>query len=214
VVPNDGIYVNTLVNCIVPANPQFGDSWQNCFNGDPKFVDSGAGNYHLSPDSPCIDGGLGAYGATDLDGNPRVLDGNGDGILASDIGAYEFDLRTVVPTNWFLSYGLDPTDPNVVGKNPDQDAFTTYQEWVADTNPTNAQSFFHIESITASSPVNIYFQSSSNRLYTLRSAPNLVPAVWADVPGQIDVPGSGGMDALTDVTNGAPKFYRLGVRAP
>jgi hypothetical protein len=214
VAPNDGIHGNTLVSCILPGSPEQGDMWQNCFNGDPKFVDPNTGNYHLSQDSPCIDAGLGIYGATDLDGNPRAMDGNGDGMIVPDIGAYEFDLRTIVPTNWFLSYGLDPADPNVVAENPDQDVFTTYQEWVADTDPTNEQSFFHIEGITASSQVSIFFQSSSNRLYTLRFATNLVPAIWAEVPGQIDVPGSGGMDALTDATNGAPKFYRLGVRAP
>jgi hypothetical protein len=219
VAPNDGIHVNTLVNCIVPGNPEVFDSWQNCFNGDPKFVDPLAGDYHLRQDSPCVDAGayllpLGIVLTTDLDGKPRALDGNGDGVIVPDIGAYEFDLRTVVPTSWFLSYGLDPNNPYVAGENPDGDAYTTYQEWLADTNPTNAQSFFHIEAITASSPVTIYFQSSSNRLYTLRYTTNIQPTTWTNVPGQIDVPGNGGMDSLTDATNDTPKFYRLGVRVP
>jgi hypothetical protein len=51
------------------------------------------GDYHLHPISPCIDAGDPDYAAgpneTDLDGNPRVLDGNGDAVPVIDMGAYE-----------------------------------------------------------------------------------------------------------------------------
>ena len=229
-----GVHFSTLQNCIVFNNTaatgsEYSDSAfsYSCttplpesglgnISQPPAFVSPAAGDYHLTSTSPCIDTGidLSVIITNDIDGNPRPLDGNGDGIAAFDMGAYEFDLRTIVPANWFSSYGLDPNDPHVAAGNPDDDAFTTYQEWVADTDPTNALSFFRIESITASSPVHVYFQSSSNRLYTLRYTTNVVPVVWAEVPGQVDVPGSGGLDALTDTTNGLRRFYRLGVRAP
>jgi len=66
---------------------------------DPYFVEPGyrdvnyawfEGNYHLLPDSPCIDTGdpnyvLDPNNPTDLDGRPRVLFGR------IDIGAYEFN---------------------------------------------------------------------------------------------------------------------------
>ncbi len=52
----------------------------------PLFVDQAAGNFHLQPGSPCIDTGSDTYstGSTDLDGNPRVVNGT------IDMGAYEF----------------------------------------------------------------------------------------------------------------------------
>ena len=54
---------------------------------DPLFVDVSVDDYHLLPDSPCINAGDPAYAAlpneTDLDGNPRVVNGR------IDIGAYE-----------------------------------------------------------------------------------------------------------------------------
>jgi predicted outer membrane repeat protein len=56
---------------------------------DPKFT----ADYHLQADSPCIDAGSNALaiGATDLDGNPRIVDGNSppDDVATVDIGAYE-----------------------------------------------------------------------------------------------------------------------------
>jgi hypothetical protein len=54
---------------------------------EPLFVNAAAGNYHVQLDSPCIDAGTNLpwmAGATDLDGNPRIVDGR------VDIGCYEY----------------------------------------------------------------------------------------------------------------------------
>lgn len=59
---------------------------------DPAFVDPSMGNYHLQSGSPVIDAGNDAAAdvpGTDLDGNPRVVDGNGDTLAVVDLGAYE-----------------------------------------------------------------------------------------------------------------------------
>ena len=57
---------------------------------DPGFVDPADGDYHLLPNSPAIDRGTArAAAAVDFDGRPRPADGNGDGVAAFDIGAFE-----------------------------------------------------------------------------------------------------------------------------
>lgn len=87
-----------------PNDPSFVVNWSvDNFDADPLFVDAlgpdglpwtGDEDLHLQPGSPCIDAGDPAYvaqpGETDIDGDPRVLDGDVDGVAVIDIGADEF----------------------------------------------------------------------------------------------------------------------------
>jgi hypothetical protein len=59
---------------------------------DPLFVNRTGGNYRLQSTSPLIDQGNPAYAptTTDLDGVPRVQDGDCNGSSIVDIGAFEF----------------------------------------------------------------------------------------------------------------------------
>jgi hypothetical protein len=61
-------------------------------NADPLFISES--DFHLQNGSPCIDAGnnsaVPSWLTTDLDGNPRIIDGNNDGTAAVDMGAYEY----------------------------------------------------------------------------------------------------------------------------
>jgi hypothetical protein len=82
--------------------------------GPPRFIDMDAGDFRFQEDSPCIDAGTNlvglpivqdgwdentgeplfrayTYDPTDIFGNTRFIDGNFDGKVAWDIGAYEFN---------------------------------------------------------------------------------------------------------------------------
>ena len=73
-----------------------------CVNEDPLFVDLSSDDFHFQENSSCIDAGTpDTTGMNlppfDLDGNPRIVDGNGDGIAIIDMGCYEFDSDLPVP---------------------------------------------------------------------------------------------------------------------
>jgi hypothetical protein len=63
-------------------------------NIDPLFVDPPNGDFHLSADSPVIDMGINSapnLPVYDFEGDPRTLDGNGDGTAIVDMGVDEYN---------------------------------------------------------------------------------------------------------------------------
>ena len=69
-------------------------------DADPRFVDAVGGNLRLQLTSLAIDAGNNAAVpggvTTDLDGRPRIADGNDDGVETVDMGAYEAQYRSRV----------------------------------------------------------------------------------------------------------------------
>ena len=198
---------STLSYCCTTPLP---DGVGNITN-DPLFADDASGNLRLQSNSPCINAGNNAYATTttDLDGNPRIVS------VTVDIGAYEYQgAGSVISYAWLQQYGL-PTDGSADYTDPDHDGLNNYQEWVADTNPTNAASALRLIVVSNSPPVAVTFSSSAARLYTLLSCTNLTRnSVWTPVLGQLDLPGSGAVLTLTDTNPPAPAFYRVSVRFP
>jgi len=72
----------------------WGDPNDYNIDQDPLFADPDNDDYHLDPNSPCID--VGSNDAvpegitTDLEGDPRIVDGDRDGYCDVDMGAYEY----------------------------------------------------------------------------------------------------------------------------
>jgi len=86
-----GIWSNTTA----PLNLDYNDVWSNDTYGvnpgtheisvNPRLVDPANGDFHLAPDSPCIDSGdPDQHSKTDIDKEPRPMG------VAPDIGADEF----------------------------------------------------------------------------------------------------------------------------
>lgn len=172
----------------------------------------------FATNSPCIDHGKPAAWMTsgmDLDGEDRIMNG------VPDMGAYDFNPDT---------FRCDFTGSPLVGLTPLE---VIYQATVGGTNlvaVTNdldgnprpldgdfdgTNDYLCITDITVSSPVTIYFDSSSDRCYTLNYCSNLVEGTWTNVPGAGPRVGAGGADSMQD-TNDPPRgpFYRVGVELP
>lgn len=176
---------NRLTYCCTVPKP----TGEGCIDDNPQFAGA---DYRLSTNSPCIDAGQDRPGiVNDLEGTPRPLDGDANGVTALDMGCYEIY--------------------NAAGDS-DGDGMTDGNEGIADTDPTDAKSVLRILAISNNSPVTVYFESSVNRLYSLQGRSALTADDWAEITGKA---GTGGSDALTD-TNEPPRgpFYRLGVTRP
>jgi len=90
-------------------------------DADPRFVDPNGADgvigtedddLHLLGDSACIDAGDNSVvdpNSTDLDGNPRILDGDNDGEAVVDMGAYEAVVPAMVEVAMkFTPQALNP----------------------------------------------------------------------------------------------------------
>jgi hypothetical protein len=88
------------------------------------------------------------------------------------------------------------TDVN--NADSDGDQMSDGGEYVADTDPLDADSVFYIDGIREENTMLFEFVSSSNRIYTLESLVDVFTSEWQQVTGQIDVPGTGASMILSD----------------
>ena len=128
---------------------------------DPQFVDADGldgisgtedDDLRLTADSPCIDAGDPAYVPdpedVDLDGNPRLLDGDGDGTPCVDMGAYEFQVFTVGDLNCDGSVDFFDIDAFVLAVTDAAAYAATYPDcdiMLADCNGDGEVDFFDID---------------------------------------------------------------------
>jgi hypothetical protein len=82
---------------------------------DPLFVDPTISGYQLRAGSPCIDTGdneAPGLPESDLDVNPRIVDGDGDGAAVIDMGAFEYQGVTAIEA----TIDIDPDTLNLKNK--------------------------------------------------------------------------------------------------
>ena len=133
-VTNSIIYGNTGTDIsgdaitVTYSDIEGGYSGSGNIDADPCFVNPAMGDYHLWPGSPCIDRASNAAAAgitTDIDGENRILDGDGDETATVDMGADEAALVVVV---WvdddYTSGGFND------GHTWDYDAFAVIQDGI------------------------------------------------------------------------------------
>lgn len=223
-----GAYFSMLDNCIVyynsapdAANFKYVGMNYCCTMPDP----GGIGNItnvpgiesiatpRLLSGSVCVNAGINQDwmgGTIDLDGTPRIIGG------LSDIGAYEYP-NTLSGLNWrWLKdhhLALDGSQDSV---DTDGDGFTTWQEWLAGTDPTNSESVFRLTGAGGESELGVVIRwpSVSNRFYDLSRATNLLAGTnaFTILPGASNLPATPSENSYTDSVEGVgPYFYKVEV---
>ncbi len=99
--------------------------------------------------------------------------------------------------------------PNPNGDS-DGDSVSDYDEYVADTSPSDSNDYFRVTAFSNGPPARVFFKSSTNRFYTLEWCGSLPTASWTNVPDRYRIRGIHGPDVMTD-TNPPTGicFYRM-----
>gem|GEM_PF-1802200 len=179
--------------CVLGYDPGPGN-----ISADPLFVDYAAGDFHLRPDSPCINRGENQewmVQEADLDGNPRIQCGR------VDIGAYE--------SPYWGKYS-----------DVDGDGISDFNEFhIAGTDPTNSRSVFALQGTPRSvhsdgegRAVILTWPSKPGRVYRILRGTNLVAGDFEVIRDAVAAQG-----ATTSITDHPPStlrsaFYRILVR--
>ena len=130
--------------------------------------------------------------------------------------AFSANLATQgVPHWWLASFNL-PTNDAAALDDPDEDEYFTWQEYYADTDPTNDASFFPpIGTAVETGEWSVVAgETSTGRLYDVYWKTNLLPESLPWLPYGLNLSGTGS-NLLFLLTNDVDAgFYRVGVKLP
>ena len=190
--------------------------------GDTTY-EAGAGVYDSGGGTFVTNGGVWQLAGinTVLYGGPT----DWTGTFAISVPAYETWATNVmnptgdldgdgIPNFWEQRYGT--TTGLVASANNDTDGFTNYQEYLADTNPTNSASFFAIDSLVAQENQTVTFLGSTARQYQVFYTTNnltVTNLIWIAANTNL-VWGTGTNSFITVTNTGDKAFYRLKATLP
>jgi hypothetical protein len=110
-----------------------------------------------------------------------------------------------IPFRWLVNCGLGTND-SVEAQDPDNDGFTTLQEWVLDSNPTNATPAFQIQ--CTSGPYVTVQSTSPARWYELQRNSVLPSGTWQVVSQAQGTVSNLVFDVTADTRQLTKAFYR------
>ncbi len=89
----------------------------------------------------------------------------------------DFD-QDLLPDDWEYQNGLDPNNPNDVKEDPDHDGANNWQEFLAGTNPKNANSVLRLALYVQPTMVTAQFNSNAGMQYSIEMAFFSNPQQW------------------------------------
>ena len=123
--------------------------------------------------------------------------------IKSVIVDYDTDMDGL-PDWWEDMHGASETAMDANGYS-DSDSFTNYEEWLADTDPNDGNSFLALNEYTHT--VQVAFSSSTNRDYQVQYQTNLTNEPWMT---EIDWFSVAGTQTVKTVSTGTSnRFYRI-----
>jgi len=134
-----------------------------------------------------------------------------DGAIHAEFAA---DLAAGGTPHWWLAqYGWTSEFDFWETNDTDGDTFFAWEEQIADTIPTDSNSFFRLISVRRTNPCAVAFGCTNSRIYTLEANGSLATNHWSWVAGPVTGAADGTL-TLTDSVDAVHRLYRVGVSRP
>lgn len=182
------------------------------FHGGPTNVfvnqQAGGGAWHQIASGLEFAKGTNGFVRLSNDAGPSVV--IADAVRFVYVEAQDFPTGPVVPTWWRDFFFTGPMDATT---DTDGDGYTTAQEYVMGTIPTNVASRLQLTATGDNATANVtLWPAHANRSYQLFSRPEIGLPVWEPVTaGMTPTPEGAGIFTLA-ATNSPQSFYRLKVQ--
>jgi len=113
-----------------------------------------------------------------------------------------------LPDDWETQFGLNPADPSDRNIDSDHDGLSNYAEYIAGTDPSNAQSNLRVDITGNSGGAQIHVGALANHTYTLEFTTNLGSGDWTRL---IDIPSApiDHVETIIDSSGSPGRWYRL-----
>ena len=109
---------------------------------------------------------------------------------------------------WEAAHGFNTNSAADAWLDADGDRMSNLHEFIAGTDPADAQSYLRVERLDPGRPALLWFAAVSNRSYTVRFSDTLDHGVW-DVLTNVPAGLTNRAPRITDPNPGPSRFYRL-----
>jgi len=116
--------------------------------------------------------------------------------------------------NWWETLHFGGRTNGLAGSDSDGDLVDNYEEWIADSDPNNSQSFLGVELAPLGLNWEASFEASTSRVYTLQYRDDLLGSGWNNIPAMSSVTGTNAHMTLSDTNSTIRRFYRVKVVLP
>ena len=175
--------------------------------GNATFTMTPTGTYYIAEvtvDSSPI-GATNSYTFSNVGANRTIHVTFASGAQTAPLGT---------PYWWLDLHGLMNYAADELTDN-DTDGHDAWEEYIADTIPTDGNSYLHIADVTAAGASHVVtWASSAVRVYSVMTLLDLISGTWTYVPGQTNLPGTAGAMSYTNSTPASMQFYRISVSLP